>query len=324
MKKSVIALVVAVVAVIAALFALQHFSAKKKIQYLQGQIEARRVMVAAKIPGRLSDVLVHLGDMVEKGQKLAMLSSPEIEAKKMQAMGAVQAAEAQYNKALTGARKEEISAAKAAYERAREAANLAKLTYERVKKLYDEGVMPMQKRDEALTQMKTAQSAAEATRAQYEMTLSGARTEDKAASAGLVVQAQGSRAEVDAYLEETNLIAHISGEISMQIAEEGEIVGAGMPVFAITDLDDMWVVFNVREDMLNDMTKGKKIQVWIPTLKEYVELDIYYIAPIGDFATWRSTKESGGFDLKTFEVRARPTKHVENMRPGMSALLPLP
>ncbi|MDR1759707.1 MAG: efflux RND transporter periplasmic adaptor subunit [Fibrobacter sp.] len=324
MKKSILVLIAVVVVVAAALFALERWATRPQTQYLQGQVESRRVMVAAKIPGRLQSVLVREGDMVEKGQELAILESPEIEAKKMQAMGAVKAAEAQYAKAKTGARKEEIQAAKAAYDRAKEAADLAQVTYKRVQKLFDEGVLPAQKRDEALTQMRAARSAAEATQAQYHMAQAGARTEDKDASEGLVMQAEGSKAEVDAYLDETRLVAPIAGEISMKTAEEGEIVGAGMPVVAVSDLTDSWVVFNIREDLLGSITKGKKITVRIPALNEDAELEVYYIAPLGDFATWRSSKESGGFDLKTFEVRARPTQAIENLRPGMSALLPLP
>jgi len=320
MKKSIIALAVVTVVVAGALFALQRWASKPKIEYIQGQVDARRVMVAAKIPGRLFEVLVREGDMVEKGQELASMRSPEILAKQQQAMGAVRAAEAQYEKAQKGARSEEIRAAKAAFERAHEAAILAQTTYERVQKLFDEGVVPVQKRDEAQTQMKTAQSAAEAARAQYEQATTGARAEDKAATAGLVMQAKGGRAEVEAYLDETRLLAPISGEITMKAAEDGEIVAAGMPVLAVTDLNDAWAVFNIREDMLAGLTKGKHFRASVPALKREVEWEVYYIAPMGDFATWRSSKESGGFDLKTFEVRARPAQSIPGLRPGMSVL----
>lgn len=323
MKKSLIALFVVVVVLGLCLFALQRWASRPQTQYIQGQVEVRRVMVSAKIPGRLFAILVREGDLVQKGQELASLHSPEIEAKQLQAQGAVRAAEAQFEKAQKGARSEEIRAAKAAFERANEAAILAQTTYARVQKLFDEGVLPVQKRDEAQTQMKTAQSAAEAARAQYEQASAGARSEDKAATAGLVMQAKGGRAEVEAYMDETRIYAPIAGEITLKSAEEGEIIAAGMPVLAISDLSDAWAVFNLREDLLPGLTKGKRLTVEIPALKRTAELEVYYIAPMGDFATWRSSKETGGFDLKTFEVRARPAQPIEGLRPGMSVLLPV-
>ena len=135
------------------------------------------------------------------------------------------------------------------------------------------------------------------------------------------MQARGATAEVDAYLEETKIRSPISGEVSLKLVEEGEVVGSGMPVIAVTDLDDAWAVFHLREDMLKNVYKGRKFTLSIPALDRQVEMEVSYIASVGDYATWRSSKESGGFDLKTFEVRLRPTQKVENLRPGMSVLL---
>lgn len=302
---------------------LQKFATEPREAYLQGQMEARRVLVAGKVPGRVDRLFFREGDMVEKNAIVAIISSPEIEAKKMQAQGALGAARAQANKAKNGARSEDISALKAMADRAQEAANLAKNTYDRVQKLYSEGVLPLQKRDEAETQMKASQSAADAAKAQYEMALSGARSEDKAAANALVLQAKGANAEVDAYLEETKIRAPISGEVSVKLVEEGEVVGSGMPVVAVTDLDDSWAVFHLREDMLKNVSKGKVFKMLIPALGQHIEMEVSYIASVGDYATWRSSKESGGFDLKSFEVRLRPTNKVQDLRPGMSVLFPV-
>lgn len=299
---------------------LQTFATAPRDSYLQGQMEARRVLVAGKVPGRIDRLFVHEGDFVQKDSLVAIISSPEIEAKKMQAQGALGAARAQASKARNGARSEDITALKAMADRAQEAATLAKNTYDRVQKLFNEGVLPLQKRDEAETQMKASQSAADAAKAQYNQAVAGARSEDKAAANALVLQARGATAEVDAYLEETKIRSPISGEVSLKLAEEGEVVGSGMPVIAVTDLDDSWAVFHLREDLLKNVSKGKKFTLWIPALDKEVEMEVSYIASVGDYATWRSSKESGGFDLKTFEVRMRPVEKVENLRPGMSVL----
>ncbi len=302
---------------------LQKFATEPRDAYLQGQMEARRVLVAGKVPGRVERLFFREGDMVEKNAIVAIISSPEIEAKKMQARGALGAARAQASKAQNGARSEDVAALKAMADRAQEAANLAKNTYDRVQKLYNEGVLPLQKRDEAETQMKASQSAADAAKAQYDQALAGARSEDKAAANALVLQAKGANAEVDAYLEETKIRAPISGEVSVKLVEEGEVVGSGMPVVAVTDLDDSWAVFHLREDLLKNVSKGKTFMMYIPALDSHVDMEVSYIASVGDYATWRSSKESGGFDLKSFEVRLRPTKKIENLRPGMSVLFPM-
>ena len=317
----VIVVLALIVLVIMGISQLQQFATQPREQFLQGQMEARRVLVAGKVPGRIERLLVHEGDVVTKDSLVAVISSPEIEAKKIQARGALGAAKAQASKARNGARSEDITALKAMADRAQEAATLAKNTYNRVQKLYNEGVLPLQKRDEAETQMKASQAAADAARAQYNQAVAGARSEDKAAANALVLQAKGANAEVDAYLEETKIRTPITGEVSLKLAEEGEVVGSGMPIIAVTDLNDSWAVFHLREDYLKNVSKGKKFNLQIPALDKIVEMEVSYIASVGDYATWRSSKESAGFDLKTFEVRMRPTRKIENLRPGMSVLL---
>ena len=319
----VIVVLALIVLVIMGISQLQQFATQPREQFLQGQMEARRVLVAGKVPGRIERLLVHEGDVVRKDSLIAVISSPEIEAKKIQAQGALGAAKAQASKARNGARSEDIAALKAMADRAQEAATLARNTYNRVQKLYNEGVLPLQKRDEAETQMKASQSAADAARAQYNQAVAGARSEDKAAANALVLQAKGANAEVDAYLEETKIRTPITGEVSLKLAEEGEVVGSGMPIIAVTDLNDSWAVFHLREDYLKNVYKGKKFNLKIPALDKTVEMVVSYIASVGDYATWRSSKESSGFDLKTFEVRLRPTQKVVNLRPGMSVLLPV-
>ena len=207
----VVVVLALIVLVIMGISQLQQFATQPREQFLQGQMEARRVLVAGKVPGRIERLFVHEGDVVNKDSLVAVISSPEIEAKKMQAQGALGAAKAQASKARNGARSEDITALKAMADRAQEAATLAKNTYNRVQKLYNEGVLPLQKRDEAETQMKASQSAADAARAQYNQAVAGARSEDKAAANALVMQAKGANAEVDAYLEETKIRTPIDG-----------------------------------------------------------------------------------------------------------------
>jgi HlyD family secretion protein len=288
---------------------------------VQGEVEAAQVDVSAKVPGRVAEVLVEVGQRVEKGAPLARLSSVEIHAKLDQATAARAAARAQSAKAEGGARPEEVRAAWSQWQRAEAAAELAAATRDRLERLHRDGVVPAQRRDEAEANWKAARAAADAARAVHEMAVAGARREDREAAAAVVRQAQGAVSEVESYLGETLLTAPRAGEVAARNLEPGELAAAGYPVVTLVDLTDVWVVFNLREDRLAGLAVGDELQARFPALGRSLELRVSAIAPQGDFATWRSTSAAGGFDLKTFEVRARPTGPAAGLRPGMSAIV---
>jgi HlyD family secretion protein len=292
-----------------------------KEDLVQGEVEAAQVDVSAKLPGRVAEVLVDVGQSVRRGDALARLDSPEVRAKLDQASAARAAAAAQSAKAENGARDEEIRAAKNNWRRAEAAAALAKTTWERLERLSRDGVVPAQRRDEAEANWKAARAAGEAARAAYDMAVIGARREDKAAAAAMVRQAQGAVSEVEAWLAETTLRAPRDGEVSARNVEPGELTSPGYPVVTLVDLEDAWVVFHLREDRLARLKMGDRLLARVPALGRDIELRVSVISPLGDFATWRSTSASGGFDLKTFEVRARPLAPVDGLRPGMSAVV---
>ncbi len=293
----------------------------KREDLVQGEVEAAQVDVSAKLPGRVAEVLVDVGQSVKKGDAVARLESPEVQAKLDQASAARAAAQAQSAKAQNGARDEEVRAAENNWRRAEAAAALAKTTFERVERLNRDGVVPSQRKDEAEANWKASRAAADAARAGYDMAQAGARGEDKAAAAAVVRQAEGAVSEVQAWLGETTLRAPRDGEVSARNVEPGELASPGYPVVSLVDLTDAWVVFHLREDRLAGLKMGDRLLARVPALARDVPLKVTSIAPLADFATWRSTSASGGFDLKTFEVRARPPAPVEGLRPGMSAVV---
>jgi HlyD family secretion protein len=288
----------------------------------QGQVEAREVDVAAKIAGRISQVLVREGDVVSVGDVLFELDSPEIKAKMAQANATRAAAMAISDKAVTGAREEEIRMAQFAWGRAQSAAELAEKTFERFDALYNEGLISEQKHDEASTSAKAATDAARAVRAQYDMALNGARAEDKAAALAVVGQAEGLIAEVSAFAAETQLTAPMAGEVAQVLIDPGELAPTGFPVITLVDLSDAWVVLNVREDHLVNFQMNATHTGIVPALGDQkITLSVYYIAPLAAFATWRATRYSSGYDIKTFEVKLRSSEVIDGLRPGMSVLL---
>jgi len=289
---------------------------------VQGEVDATQIRVASKVVGRIDSLLVHKGDAVKKGSLLFILSSPEINARLEQANAALQGAIAQSAKAQTGAEKEDIEAAYNMYMKAQAAYELAEKTNTRILNLYKEGVVPAQKRDEAEAQLKAAHETANAARETWTKAKKGTRIEDKEAAKAMVDRAEGAINEVKTFLDETKITAPFDGEVSDIIAETGELVSAGYPVVTLVDLRDCWVTFNLREDLLASIKMGSEFDARFPALgNKEVRLKVTYIHPLGNFATWNATKTSGDFDMKTFEVHARPVTVVEGLRPGMSALV---
>jgi len=289
---------------------------------IQGEVEASQVRVATKIPGRINRLYIKEGEKIKKGQILAQIKSPEINAKLNQAEAAKKAAYAQKNKADNGARFEKIIGAKSIWLKAKAGENLAKKTYGRMKSLYQAGVIPAQKMDQAKAQYIAAKSTSNAAKAAYDMAVNGARQEDKIIASELLNRAEGKVAEVKAYLKETKITAPINGEITSIIPKVGELVTPGFPIINIVDLNDVWVTFNIREDILSEIKMGSIINAKFPALNNReIKLKINYIKALGQYATWQATKASGDFDLKTFEIRAIPLKKVKGLYPGMSAII---
>ncbi|MGY6635912.1 MAG: HlyD family secretion protein [Erythrobacter sp.] len=292
---------------------------------LQGLVDARELRVASKVTGRLAQIHVEEGQMVKAGQLLATIDSPEARAKETQVSAVVDAAEAQASKAETGARATEITAAEAQWRRAAAAADLARVTFERVDRLANEGVVAGQKRDEARTNMVAAEQAARAARAQYDTAREGARREDRRAAEAQANQARGAAAEVAVALAETAVRAPAAGEVGRRLAQPGELVGAGFPIMYVTQTANPWVTLTIREDQLKGMVLGSELTGTIPALEgTSARFRVTFMAPAGDYATWRATRQSSGFDIKGFEVRLAPVQPIKGLRPGMSVLFDWP
>ena len=307
--------VIAIVAVVG------FFMLRKGPEIIQGQAEVTEYRVSSKVPGRILEFRVKEGQSVNAGDTLAILEAPDVVAKMEQARAAEAAAQAQNEKAIKGAREEQIQAAYEMWQKAQAGVTIAEKSYKRVKNLYEQGVMPAQKLDEVTAQRDAAIATEKAAKSQYDMAVDGARVEDKAAAAALVGQAAGAVAEVESYLKEAALVSPIDGEVSERFPEVGELVGTGAPIMNITDLNDMWVTFSIREDHLKNIKIGTELDAFIPALDNRpVKLKVYYMKDMGTYAAWKATKTNGQFDSKTFEVRARPMEKVADLRPGMSVI----
>ena len=294
---------------------------KSEPEVIQGYVEVSEYRVSSKVPGRVLELRVKEGDYVKVGDTLAILDAPDVKAKLAQAQSAESAATAMDQMANNGARREQINGAFALLQQAKAGLEIAQKSYNRVQRLYDEGVMSAQKRDEAFANYKALEAQVKAAQSPYEMAVNGARREEKLAAAAQVNRAKGAVQEVSSYINETMQIAQKEGEVSDVFPRVGELIGTGSPIMNISILDDMWGTFNVREDQLNGMQVGSTITAFVPAFNKDIEMKVYYIKDQGSYATWKATKANGQYDLKTFEVKARPIKPFEGLRPGMSLII---
>ena len=287
---------------------------------IQGQVEVSEYRVSSKVPGRILELRVKEGDYVKVGDTLAILDAPEVRAKMEQAQSAQSAAAALELKAQNGARKEQIQGAFSVLQQAKAGFEIAEKSYNRVQRLYDEGVMSAQKRDEAFANYKAMEAQVKAAQSQYDMAVNGARMEDKLAAAAQVGRAKGAVNEVNSYIHETVQVAQMEGEVSDVYPKVGELVGTGSPIMSIAVMQDLWGTFNVREDQLNGMQVGTEFTVFVPAFNKDIKMKVYYLKDQGSYAVWKATKANGQYDLKTFEVKARPVEKLEGLRPGMSLI----
>ncbi|MFV0593342.1 MAG: HlyD family secretion protein [Draconibacterium sp.] len=324
MSKKALASLFVLVAIVAFIVYTLIVVLKPKPVILQGEIEAKEYNVASKVPGRIQEIVVKKGQKVEKGDFVFSISSPEIDAKLAEANAARMAADAQSRKAKNGAQKEDIEAAYSTYIKAEAAARFGEKTFQRIQNLYNEGVVPEQQRDEAETKMKAARETANAAKAIWQKAEKGAREEDKTAAEALVLRADAAIGQVQSYLDETTVHSIAKGEVSGVNVEEGELVSTGFPVVNVMDIDDIWATFYIREDYLGNFKMGETFTAMIPGLeKQEFEFKVTYISPTADFARYNATKTSGEFDLKSFEIEARPVNKILGLRPGMTAVVRL-
>lgn len=314
-----IGVVIAVVAIVAL---VGIFALRPEPEILQGEVAASEYRVGNKVPGRMETIFVEEGQRVSVGDTLAYVSSPEVDAKMMQAQAARSAATAQSVKARNGARQQQIESAHEMWQKAQVGVDIAKKSFDRVQALYEKNVVSAQKRDEVEAQYKAAVATANAAKQQYDLAMEGAQNEDKLAAQALVAQASGAVSEVQSYIDSRYLVAPCNGEVVEIFSKHGELVGSGSPVMSILDMSDVWFTFSVREDLLKDMKVGAEVEVTIPALGEQTyKAKVTQLKAMASYATWRATKMTGQYDVKSFDVKMVPVEPISDLRPGMTVII---
>lgn len=311
--------IVVILLILAALAVVGFLCLKPGPDTVQGQGEATEIRISGKLPGRVAELYVEEGSHVKAGDTLVRISSSLVDARMEQAKAMETVAQATNAKVDAGTRTQIIQGAHDLWTQAKAASEITKKTYERMESLFQKGVVSEQKRDEAKAAYDAAKAGESAARSQYELARSGAQREDKEASQAMVTVARGGVKEVNAILEDQYLVAPCDGEITVVYPHVSELIATGAPVMTLQK-DDHWVVFNVRETLLKDIKLGTVLKVRIPALDKEAEMKVFYIKDLGTYANWQATKATGDYDARTFQIKARPEKPIENFRPGMSAL----
>lgn len=312
--------IVVVILILAGLAILGFLVIKQGPDTVQGQADATEIRISGKLPGRVEEIFVEEGDRVKQGDTLVHIHSSLVDARLGQAEAMENAAKAANAKVDAGTRSQIVKAAYELWQQALAAQGIAKKTYDRMESLYSKGVVSEQKRDEAKAAYEAASAGVAAAESQYSLAKAGAQKEDKEAAMAMVNVAKGGVDEVTALLEDQYLVAPCDGEITEIYPNVSELVATGAPIMSLQK-DDHWVVFNVRETLLKDITTGTVLKIRIPALDIETDAKVFYIKDLGTYANWQATKSTGDFDARTFQVKARPTNKIENLRPGMSVIL---
>jgi HlyD family secretion protein len=289
---------------------------------VQGEVDATRLDIAARVDGRVADIPVVRGQNVAAGAVLVRIDNPETLAKNEQALAAKVVAEAQLANINVGTRAEVIASKKAAYERAQAAVVLAKKTYDRVSQLAEHGNAPQARLDQATDSLHESERGVDQAKSAYEQAVNGYTREEREIAAANVQKAIADIAAVQSIIDQMVVYAPVASQVYKRNVEPGEYVSPGVPLITLVDLDDMWIHFDLREDLVRTIKLGDRFDVRIPALADrHVAVEVKLVATKGEYASWRATRATGDFDLRTFAIRAYPVEKVPGLRPGMSAYL---
>jgi HlyD family secretion protein len=289
---------------------------------VQGEVDATRFDIAARVDGRVSDVPVERGQNVDAGAVLVRIDNPENVAKHAQAVAANAVAEAQLANIKAGTRAEVIAARKAAQDRAEASVILARKTYDRVSQLAEHGNAPMARLDQVTDSLHESERAADQARSAHEQAVNGYTAEERQIAVASVQKAAADIAAIQSIIDQMMVYAPVASQVYQRNVEPGEYVSPGVPLITLIDLNDVWVGFDLREDLVRTIKIGDRFNVRIPALGDRsITVEVKLIATKGEYASWRATRATGEFDLRTFAIRAYPVDKLPELRPGMSAYL---
>src|SRR6266851_5760922 len=280
---------------------------------VQGEVDATRLDIAARVDGRVKEIPVNRGQNVTAGAVLVQIDNPETLAKHEQMRAAMAVAEAQLANVLVGTRAEVIAARKAELERAQAALVLAQKTFDRTHTLTEQGNAPQARLDQMTDALHESERAVDQAKSAYDQAVNGYTKEERAIARTNVEKANADIQSIQSIIDQLQVYAPVASQVYQRNVEPGEYVSPGVPLVTLIDL---------AEDLVKGLKVGDRFDVHTPALADRrVTVEIKLVATKGEYASWRATRASGDFDLRTFSIRAYPVQPVPELRPGMSAYL---
>ena len=318
--KAPLAATIIVVVSVAAIFGLAlWYLVQPQPLMVQGEADATRVDIAARVDGRVAERRVHRGENIAAGQILVTIDNPELLAKLQEAQAALGVAVADNKRIEVGTRAEVISSRRAAVAAAEASERLAQQTYDRTKQLTARDFASVQKLDEATASLDVAHRSQQQAKLALEEAVNGYTAEERGVAKAAVVKAEAAIATLKAEVAELVVKSPMAAQVYLTGVDPGEYVSPGVPLLSLVDISDVWLRFDLREDLTKDLKIGDRFEVRVPALgNRAIVVDVRRIATRGEYAGWRATRATGDFDLRTFEIRAYPVEPVPGLRPGMS------
>lgn len=300
------------------------YESGRRVSTDDARVKGTMTTVSAKIAGNVERIMVKEGDVVKRGQLIAVIEKREYENGLKQAKANLAIAKAKLDAAVAGNRPQEIAGANAMAAQGRAAYDNALRNYDRDVSLYRDGAISAMQMDAAETALKDARAAFQALEEKYSLTKEGARKEDIALAEAAVEQAEAAVKNAEILLADTDIIAPGDGTVGQKATEVGEFVSAGVPLFNITDLGDVWIGANIEETEIGKISIGNPVDFTIdayPGVKFHGTVIESGPAAGSQYALMPMENTTGNFTKVTqrLPIKIQPDPSDSTLKPGMSA-----
>jgi HlyD family secretion protein len=287
-----------------------------KHKILEGKIEREQLSVTTKIPGRVEKILVTEGQWVHKGDTLMILEIPEVDAKSLQAKGALEAAQAQYEMAVKGATDGQIKQLRAKVDGLKEQYEFAHKSLDRMHNLLADSLVSQQKYDEVYVKYQGAKNQYLAAQAELADVEKGARMEQQKMALGQKERALGAVSEVNAAAQERYVIAPQDMSIETINLKVGELALAGYSLASGYIADATFFRITVPESRMKDFSKGAIKTLQIPYLDhKRIQARVETIKALSSYASISTAypdfeQQEAVFEIKLKAVHTEETKDL--------------
>lgn len=279
---------------------------KPKTEVIQGKIERGQIGIVSKIPGKIIEIRIQEGDFVRKGDTLAILDIPEVDAKKSQAEGAVQSAKAQYDMTLKGATDNQLKQLEAKQKALKEQYELAQKSINRLSNMLKDSLVSQQMYDEAFAKYQGAQSQYLAVQAEISDVKYGARIEQQKMALGQQERALGALQEVSVADSERYIIAPQDMTVESITLKAGELALPGYTLISGTISESTYFRFTIPESRLSKVQKGQEVMVNVVYNKSQVKGKITSVKALGAYANIATAYPDYEIQESLFEIKISP------------------